>query len=63
MVSIDTPSVDVTSQNRGRPLLGINIDQVEMLHQVAYSRQEVADAVGVSRSTLWRRLWEQNVIL
>ena len=34
-----------------------------MLRSVGYTWQEVADAVGVSRTTLWRRLQEENVTL
>ena len=37
--------MDVTSHNGGRPLLGINIDQIEMLRQVGYSWKKVADVV------------------
>ena len=62
MVSINVPSVEM-SDRPDRPLLGIDIDQVELLRQVGYSWQEVADAMGVSRTTLWRRLQEQNVTL
>ena len=44
-------------------MLGINIDQVELLRTVGYSRQEVADAIGASRTTVWRCLQEQNITL
>ena len=63
VVSINAPNVEIQPHCSGRPMLCINVDQVEMLRQVGYSWQEVADAVGVSRTTLWRRLREQNVTL
>ena len=62
-VGINMPNVDRQHDLRGRPFLHINIDQVEMLRHVGYTWQEVADAIGVSRTTLWRRLQEQNVTL
>ena len=61
MVSINAPIVE--SRGCGRPVLRIDIDQVEMLRQVVYSWKEISDAVGVSRSTLWRCLQEQNLTL
>ena len=63
VVSINAPHVEIQPHCSGRPVLCINVDQVEMLRQVGYSWQEVADAVGVSRTTLWGRLREQNVTL
>ena len=63
VVGINSPGVERQSNLRGRPFIHIDIDRVEMLRQVGYTWQEVADAVGVSRSTLWRRLSEQNVTL
>ena len=47
----------------GRPFLPVNIDQVEMLRGRGYTWDEVANAIGVSRATLWCRLTEQNVTL
>lgn len=61
MVSINAPIVE--SRGCGRPVLRIDIDQVEMLRQVGYSWKEISDAVGVSHSTLWRCLQEQNLTL
>ena len=48
---------------RGRPSLPVNVDQVEMLRGIGYTWDEVANAIGVSRTTLWRRLTEQNITL
>ena len=44
----------------GRPMYIVNIDQVELLRSSGYTWQEIADCLGVSRSTLWRRLRECN---
>lgn len=45
----------------GRPKMMINVEHVELLRSVGFTWQEVADAVQVSRTTLWRRLKEMNV--
>ncbi len=50
---------DVMSYNsstRGRPKMGINMDQVELLRCAGYAWGEIADVFLVSRSTLWRRV-------
>ena len=60
-VNIAAPSIERSCGYCGRPSLHINIDQVEMLRDIGYTWQEVADAVGVSRTTLWRRLREENI--
>lgn len=39
----------------------VNIEQVELLQGAGFTWQEVADAIGISRTTLWRRLHEQNI--
>ena len=49
------------SGNRGRPSLGINIEQVELLRGAGFTWQELAGAICISRTTLWRRLREQNI--
>ena len=46
--------------HEGPPLL-INIDQVECLRDVGYTHEQVAGALGVSRTTLFRHLQEENV--
>ena len=45
----------------GRPRLLIKIEHVELLQSVGFTWQEIADAVQVSRTTLWRRLREEGV--
>lgn len=49
--------------SRGRPQLMINIEQVELLRSSDFTWQEVATAVGVSRTTLWRWLHKHGVPL
>ena len=49
------------SGKRGRPRVLINIEQIDLLRSAGFTWQEVADAVQVSRSTLWRRLSELNI--
>ena len=63
VTGINMPTVIRRHGHHGRPLLGINIDQVELLRTVGYSWQEVADAIGASRTTVWRHLQEQNITL
>lgn len=60
---ISAPSASRQGNLRGRPFLHVNIDMVELLRGVGYTWQEVANAIGVSRTTLWRRLVEENVTL
>lgn len=49
--------------NPGRPRLVVNIEQVELLRSSDFTWQEVAGVVGVSRTTLWRRLHKLGVPL
>ena len=46
---------------RGRPKIVINIDSVELLRSCGYTWNEVASALQVARSTLWRRLKDAGV--
>ena len=45
----------------GRPRVHINMDLVELLRSSGYTWSEVADALMVSRTTLWRRVRESGV--
>ena len=47
----------------GRPKICINIELIELLHSAGYKKQEIASALMISRTTLWRRLAEENVDL
>jgi hypothetical protein len=53
MLSLSTP---------GRPKLYINMDLVELLREACFTWDEISKAIGVSRTTLWRRIAETNVI-
>ena len=48
------------SASCGRPRIIVNIDQVELLRSAGYKWDDVADAFLVSRSTIWRRLRNQE---
>ena len=45
----------------GRPKLLVNIDQVDLLRSAGFTWQEIANALQVSRTTLWRRLCEMGI--
>lgn len=47
----------------GRPKITINLESVEFLRDNGYTWNQVADAIGVSRTTLWRRLREEGIEL
>ena len=44
------------STDRGRPRLVVNIEQVELLRSCGFTWEETSQLVGISRTTLWRRL-------
>lgn len=52
-----------SSRSRGRPRVIVNVDLVELLRSCGYTWTEIADAVQVSRATIWRRLNEAGVSL
>ena len=57
-----TPFPNVTYNGLvGRPKILVNIDQVELLRSAGFTWQEIANALQVSRTTLWRRLSEMNI--
>ena len=55
--------LQINSHSRGRPRFIINLDQVELLRSCGYTWNEVANAIQVSRTTVWRRLKESGVTL
>ena len=57
------PSYQIHSGGRGRPRVVINVDHVELLRSCGYTWNEVADAIQVSRTTIWRRLRDAGVHL
>ena len=57
------PSYRVHSGDRGRPRMVINVEHVELLRSCGYTWKEVADAIQVSQSTIWRRLRDAGLHL
>ena len=47
----------------GRPKVEINIDDVEFLRSLKFSWERIADIIGVSRSTLMRRIHDEGVVI
>ena len=47
----------------GRPRVILNIDQVELMRTCGYKWEDIADALQVSRTTLWRRVKEMGIPL
>lgn len=40
----------------GRPKLYINMDLVELLSEANFTWEDISQAIGVSRTTLWRQI-------
>ena len=51
------------TEKPGRPSIHVNIDYIELLHEAGYTLTDIAYALQISRSTLWRRLKEDGVSL
>ena len=47
----------------GRPSIHINVDYVELLHGAGYTLTDIACALQISRTTLWRCLQELSITL
>ena len=47
----------------GRPKVEINIDDVEFLRSLKFSWERITDIIGVSRSTLMRRIHDEGVVI
>jgi len=60
------PPIAITSYSlqysgaAGRPRIVVNIDTVELLRSCGYTWNQVAEALQVSRTTLWRRLQDSG---
>ena len=48
---------------KGRPRLIVNIEQVELLRSSGFTSEEVAQILGISRTTCWRRFQELGIPL
>ena len=57
------PYHTLVSGVRGRPQIVRSVEHVELLRSCGYTWNEVADALQVSRSTIWRRLKEAGIRL
>ena len=47
----------------GRPKISLNIDTVELLRSCGYDWGQIADALQISRTTLWRRVKEAGCLI
>ena len=54
------PTMYISNGGPGRPRIVINMEMVELLRSTNFTWDEIAKLVGVSRSTLWRRLSEHD---
>ncbi len=57
------PCMQEYTGSRGRPKLIVNVDAVELLRSCGYTWNEVAGALQVSRSTIWRRVKDAGIQL
>lgn len=55
--------MSVATGNPGRPSLSFSLELVELMTDAGYSLTEIAKALLVSRTTLWRRLKENNIVI
>lgn len=53
----------ISSGLPGRPSIFVNIEFVELLREAGYNWDEIAGAVGTSRTTLWRRLKDNGALI
>ena len=63
VTSTITPLQILCTGNLGRPQLIINIEQVELLRTAEFTWEQVAEILGISRTTLWQRFHELGIPL
>lgn len=56
-----TPCRPDDDSERGRPRITVNIEEVEFLRSLNFQWKKIANILGVSRSTLYRRLHEEGM--
>ena len=55
------PTTMVLSDRAGQPKVHISMELYELMKEAGYSLTLIAEAFGTSRTTLWRRLKENNI--
>ena len=57
---VNIPQTVVMSGLPRRPKIHVSLEFVELLREAGYTWSQVAAVIGVSRTTLWRRIKETN---
>ena len=66
-INLYVTSVDYSNHNdflsgrAGRPKVHISVELYELMKEASYSLTQIAEAFVTSRTTLWRRLKENNI--
>ncbi len=61
VLPVNIPTLMTMSGLPGRPKVVVNLEFFELLKEAGYTLSEIAQILGASRTTLWRRLKENNV--
>ena len=54
---------DLCYRNPRRPQIDVSVEEIEFLRQLKFSWTKIATLLGISRSTLYRRLEEENLAI